>query len=278
MLGKLLKQEFRATGRIMLPMLGALIVLSLLACLSGIGLINDVTNVPVLRFLMVLIEIFFGIGIVAVTVVTVIIMISRFYRNLLQDEGYLMFTLPVSVHELIWSKLIVALVWFLVAGLVIFLVMGFLVMTLSNTNLQVIFSELPDWGEIRSALNEYGLRGPMQKVLLAGAACIMLSMIVSCLHFYAAMAMGHMFNEHKVLLSIVFFVAISIAFSIMSSAVNLAGFSAVENNAVFYAETGAAMLNAVSGVLWRLSLVQLIQGAVMYLATVLCLKRGLNLA
>ena len=106
----------------------------------------------------------------------------------------------------------------------------------------------------------------------------MLSMSVSCLHFYAAMAMGHMFNEHKVLLSIVFFVAISIAFSIMSSAVNLAGFSAVENNAVFYAKTGAAMLNAVSGVLWRLSLVQLIQGAVMYLATVLCLKRGLNLA
>ena len=83
MLRKLLKQEFRATARIMLPVLGALIVLSMLASLSGVGLINDVTDLPMLRFIMILMEVFFGIGVVAACVITVVIMVSRFYRNLL---------------------------------------------------------------------------------------------------------------------------------------------------------------------------------------------------
>ena len=34
------------------------------------------------------------------------------------DEGYVMFTLPVSTHTLVWSKLIVSAVWFLGAVVV----------------------------------------------------------------------------------------------------------------------------------------------------------------
>mgnify|MGYP006988889638 CR=1 FL=1 len=62
-------------------------------------------------------------AIVAAVVMTVVLMVSRFYRNLLRNEGYLMFTLPVSAHALVWSKLIVSLVWFLLTALLIFLVM-----------------------------------------------------------------------------------------------------------------------------------------------------------
>ena len=45
---------------------------------------------------------------VAVMIVTLIIIIQRFYKNLLCDEGYLMNTLPMSVWKNITSKLVVA--------------------------------------------------------------------------------------------------------------------------------------------------------------------------
>ena len=42
--------------------------------------------------------------IAAAFVITLILTIQRFYKNLLTDEGYLMFTLPVSTGRLIWSQ------------------------------------------------------------------------------------------------------------------------------------------------------------------------------
>jgi len=39
--------------------------------------------------------------VLAILVSTVLLMIIRFYKNLLSDEGYLMFTLPVNTHQLI---------------------------------------------------------------------------------------------------------------------------------------------------------------------------------
>ena len=108
MLGKLLKHEFRATGRLMLPALGAVLALAVLANFS-IRFIQ-VTDNTFLTILFGLVIAAFVIGMVAAAVMTLVLMILRFYRTLLRDEGYLMHTLPVNVHELVWSKLIVSLV------------------------------------------------------------------------------------------------------------------------------------------------------------------------
>ena len=70
MLGKLLKHEFRATGRIMLPMMGALLAMALLANLSIRGLAGGLSDIPALRILFILTLVFFGVGIVAVSVMT----------------------------------------------------------------------------------------------------------------------------------------------------------------------------------------------------------------
>ena len=150
MLGKLLKHEFRATGRIMLPLMGALLALALMANLSIRGMTSSLSDIPALRILFILILIFFGMGIVAVGVMALVVMVSRFYRNLLKSEGYLMFTLPVSVHELVWAKLIVSLVWFVATALLIFLVMSLTALNLMNTNLEMIIEGFPSWTEIRT--------------------------------------------------------------------------------------------------------------------------------
>ena len=276
MLGKLMKHEFRATARIMLPVMGAMAALALLANLSIRGLAGNLSDVPMLKILFTLIIIFFGAAVVATVVMSLVIMVSRFYRNLLKDEGYLMFTLPVSVHELIWSKLIVSLVWFLATGLLIFLVMALMALNLSHTNLQMILEQFPSWSEILRWLDEAGVRGQVITFLVQTVLGTLTGILAACLHFYAAMALGHMFSKDKVLLSIVFFVGISFAFNLMEMGYGIVGFglSDLENMDMSGAREG---LSFVSTVIWHGIALSAVQAAVMYLATFLGLKKGLNL-
>ena len=119
MLRKLLKHEFRATGRIMLPVIGILLATSVAANLSMRYLLDN--DAWFLSMLGILLLTAFGFAIGGVFIVSFILMIQRFYKNLLQDEGYVMLTLPVSIHQHIWSKLIVSSVWFIVTALAVIL-------------------------------------------------------------------------------------------------------------------------------------------------------------
>ena len=276
MLGKLLKHEFRATGRVMLPVMGAMLLLAGLANVSIRFMVRGVEGGTLLQILGGLLIGFFVLAVIATAVMAVILMVSRFYRNLLKDEGYLMLTLPVSVHGLVWSKLIVSLVWFIAAALLIWLVGLLTALNAVDTNLAVVFAEFPSWAEIRQAIAEFGIGGRLTVLAIQFVLAVVLGALVTCLHFYAAMALGHMFSKDKVLLSIVFFVALSFAFSVMGVSVGMV--SPMVGSGAFETMEGLPeALEFFSGILWRGLLTSGIQGAVLYLATVLPLKRGLNL-
>ena len=80
----------------------------------------DTSNV-VLNILAALVILAYVAAIIGVFIVAFILMLQRFYKNLLGDEGYIMFTLPASVHQHVWSKLIVSAVWFIATGVVVIL-------------------------------------------------------------------------------------------------------------------------------------------------------------
>ena len=105
MLGKLFKYEMKATSRIFLPVYIAVVLFAALGRLvTGIDLFSNELSW--------LSGIFMGtyvLVIVATAVLTYIVVIQRFYKNLLTDEGYLMFTLPVKPSRLILSKLFSAM-------------------------------------------------------------------------------------------------------------------------------------------------------------------------
>ena len=112
MLGKLIKHEFRATGRLMAPLFGALLLLAVFVRVSD--LILSAADAPVFfEALNALLLVVYVLAILGVTVFATILMIKRFHQNFLTDEGYLMFTLPTSVHSLLWSKLITAALFFI---------------------------------------------------------------------------------------------------------------------------------------------------------------------
>lgn len=274
MLGRLIKHEFRATARIMLPVMGALAALALLANLSMRGLADNITDVPILRVFLVLIVVFYGIAIVAAAVMAVVLMVTRFYRNLLKDEGYLMFTLPVSVHELIWAKLIVSLVWFTATGLLICLLITLTGLNLSASNLEMILRELPSRAEIRQMLDGLGIRGLLNTMILQGILGVLLGSVSTCLHFYAAMSLGHMFTKNKVLLSVVFYVLISFMFNFVNMGYGLVSFGPDTEIAINEVKEG---MQFASGLIRHGLLLSAVQSAVLYLVTVLGLRRGLNL-
>ena len=277
MLRKLLKHEFRATGRIMMPIYGAVLVLSVLASISSRLMDRNVGSF--LYVLFGLIVAAFVIGIIAAVIMTAVMMIRRFYSNLLRDEGYLMHTLPVSVHELVWSKMIVSLVWFAATFIVIGLVMLLLALIQSGTNLAAIFEKLPEgWAVLRQELVAHGIR--MGSLWLIAAEALLAASVGGlfvCLHFYAAMSLGHMFSRDKILLSIVFYVAISFVLSMATTGYGIGRMAVVEEMDISLRSVSQAIRFA-QAALGEMLLVETVQAALLYLATVLSLKKGLNLA
>lgn len=114
MLGKLLKHEFRATSRI-LPVLYGISALSVLLCFLfnrlHIDLLTGTTGVISV------------ISIIAVMILTIALIISRYYKSMYSNEGYLGGTLPVSSNLMIFSKALVAFVWVVLSVLICALLM-----------------------------------------------------------------------------------------------------------------------------------------------------------
>lgn len=208
MLGKLIKYEFKATGRTMLPLIAAVLVLAALSGMSVI-LLDRETSYGILQAIFVLILIAFFACIFALGVMALVMMIERFYKNLLGSEGYLMFTLPVSVDALVWSKLIVSFIWFLVTAAVSVLAV-LILMAISASHAFTIDEFSFIWQRICEIAGSIGA-GNITGFVVEVIAALFLYSVSTCLHFYFAMAIGQSFANHKVMWSIIFYFVISVA-------------------------------------------------------------------
>lgn len=283
MLGHLLKHEFRATGRRMLPTLGVLALLGLLANLS-IRVLESGMGGGLLRVVMSLFILAFFIGMTVAWIMTLVLMISRFYRNLLKDEGYLMFTLPTNSHALIWSKLIVSTVWFFATALVTGLLMVLTVLNLANLSGEDLSRLSAFLGDGLQYLHTLGVTNGSLILMLFEliVACVVTS-LTTCLHFYAAMGLGQMSDNHKGMWSVLAFIGISIVFQILGTTL----FSGLDNSGAVeivvrsldeLAQTAPGLVRAYNSGLGGALLLELLQGAVLYVVTALSLEKKLNLA
>lgn len=271
MLRKLLKHEFRATGRIMLPMYLVLLVTALGSNLATRGILE--TQYRVLDILGGLIIVAFACAICGVLLMSFVLMIQRFYKNLLQDEGYLMFTLPVSIHQHIWSKVIVSSVWFIAtvlaiiaAGLIVAFQGGFL-----RELLDVFrwFFEGLEKLKISEALN-----GTVY--LVEFAVLMFLSLVAFSLQFYAALAAGHSRANHKMFWSVVWFFGFQFALQFLGSLLFISldrlGIPSFLNLDWDVAPAVAIHM----GLLFIIGCV-VVYGAIFYAVTTFFLKKHLNL-
>ncbi|WP_346887514.1 ABC transporter permease [Clostridium sp. UBA1056] len=118
MLRKLMKYEFKATGRVMLPLYGALLGFAIINKIF-IGTNMNEINMDFLGGIPTIITMLgYFVTMVAVFVGTIFITVQRFYKNLFGDEGYLMNTIPVKSSQNIVNKLIVSIIWTIISSFI----------------------------------------------------------------------------------------------------------------------------------------------------------------
>ena len=265
MLSKLLKHEFRATGRILLP------VYLLLAASTGLFCLTMLLSerAPESLFLSIfrgLVIFVFVVTIIGASLITLALMVYRFYKNYMTDEGYLMFTLPATTDQLIWSKLLVALVWSVVTFLVIAAALALAVTVIPDLDLSGLREML------RALLSPLSTED-LVAYAAEGVVSALLNSLRTFLMFYAAIALGHSFANHKILLSVVFYIGFSIALQTVSSFGGVYGLIAASDSDLFSGdpEVWTHTLSAGSIV------ISLLLAVGFYLLTRFCLKKRLNL-
>lgn len=273
MLRKLLKHEFRATGRVMLPLFLIVLGTALGANLSVRSLM-DATN-RLLNVLGGLLVVAFVVAVFAVLIMSFVVMAQRFYKNLLQDEGYVMMTLPVSVHQHIWSKLIVSAVWF--ALTLVVLCVACLVMAAGvETILQIVKALGELFGDVVENLTAYyavnGTALAAEFLVLCFVGCCAM-----CLQFYASLAIGHSFSSHKMAWSVLWFFVTLFAMQFLSgSAIVLLDESWLHHLLLDWSRdlSGMAVMHCSMIVM---ILAEMLYGAIFYFLTTYFLKRRLDL-
>ena len=273
MLRKLMKHEFRATGRFMLPLFLILLVTAVGANFSVRGMLD--TDSRFLNVLGALLVMAFVIAIMGVCVMSMVVMVQRFYKNLLQDEGYVMMTLPVSVHQHIWSKLIVSAVWFALTLVVVCL--ACLIMAFDVELVQQIaagFREL--FQEIyRNLSTYYAINGTAivaEFLVLCFVGCCAM-----CLQFYAALAIGHSFPNHKMAWSVLWFFLIQFIMQFLGGmGIMLLDESWFHHLLLGWTDNISAMASVHLGMV-TVILGEVVYGAVFYILTTYFLKKRLNL-
>ena len=213
MLGKLLKYEVKATGRLFLPLYLAILLFAFVNRLInpfervGNSFTSTVEGFSFLNMIRMMGAFVYFALIVAVIAMTFIIMIQRFYKNLLGDEGYLMFTLPVKPWQHIISKLLVSLLW-IVLSFIIIVCSVFILINVDN-----LFGEL---GRIISSARTFF--GDTVLSLMPVSALILSSYTI--ITIYNALSIGHMFTKHKILASfgayVVIYITSQIVFTILA--------------------------------------------------------------
>ncbi len=269
MLGKLIKHEFRATARVFGILFLVVIAAAVLAGFSFILL--DSVDMTILNVLAGLIIAAFICSVFASIIGALVISVSRFHKNLLSDEGYLTLTLPVSLHQIIWSKLIVSTVWYLasyaVAALGMLIAFSSVMTAVDPESWRAFWSELFQVFPKLDAGMVANFLGYAFELLLI----LLLSCFASSLLFYAAMAVGYGFARHKAGMSVLFFFVFQFAVQLISSVLMLTSVSGMD----YFSEIpGAGQIHVILLVL--AGSVALYCGA-FYLITWLSLKNRLNL-
>lgn len=107
MLKKCLKHEWKACWKNMALLNGAAIFMG---ALGGSGfLFSQISELPDLLIVLYLFA--YVLIVIAASVMTQVLMIQRYYKNLFTDEGYLTNVLPVSATDHILSKMLVFGAW-----------------------------------------------------------------------------------------------------------------------------------------------------------------------
>ena len=209
MLGKLLKYELKATSRVFIPLYIAILVVSIV---NGLSLNLEILNIQGLATI-VLMCLF-----ISLFVITIVVTIQRFNKNLLKDEGYLMFNIPVSSKHIILSKYLTSLIWTFLSFVVAFL--SFTIIFMIPTYKYFDFSYfINEFNLLFSNMLNLNILGQFLKIILL----MIISYTIFIFNVYLALSVGQLpiFNRFRNVSSFIGFLVINLLISYAQNIVSL---------------------------------------------------------
>ncbi len=207
MTGKLIKYEFKSIARLM-----GILWIALPVCALLLGLTDNRTyNIDNAFFddILSLVTLILYVSVfVAMIAVTTVVIVMRFYKGLMRQEGYLMHTLPVKTWQLITAKGIVSTCVVLISGLI-----SILSILLLNS-LDGLRSLVDAIQSLFATFHEY----PDSILSFIELIFFMLTGIISGIyHIYVSLAIGHLAKKHRILFSLLSYIGISIVCSVINT-------------------------------------------------------------
>ena len=265
MLGKLMKYEFKATWKLIVPMEVFVIVMSLFAYATiHMAFFNSSNELVEMTGAFVLMT--YGLSMFVISVVTVIYLIYRFYISVYSDEGYLLHTLPVDKHHIIISKALVSAIWIISNIILIYLSVIFLL----SSNKEIIGAVREGFGYYFEIINRYKKINGFTVIMTFVASFI--AMFARILKVTACISLGQLSSNHKVLLSFGFYYAIYVVQRI---------FTMIYYTIITLVERKSGNLNYTSSMIgngWEFTLISsLIYCVIFYFLTWYVMDKKLNL-
>ncbi|MCR4614691.1 MAG: hypothetical protein K5756_00880 [Clostridiales bacterium] len=200
MLGKLIKNEFKSSSHFLSGIymaVGISVVFLVLAYMFKIKFLSFASTLTIILLA------------VGVVLVTLIFVVSEFYKTLYGNQGYLSFSLPVKSRDLIASKAIVSIVWVLlsyVIGIGLFIGMYIYLSSLVGEDTKMIVEDLLD------SLNMLPSRSMLIDliVIILIMLFIQIAALISEIYFAITLANTRKFQKHGIIFALLIFFAVYI--------------------------------------------------------------------
>lgn len=240
MLGKLIKHEWNATMKVLLPANAVLILITIIGrIMLGTKLFE--TDNEVIMVIGTLSLTLYILSLFTVSIACSIYLAVRFYKTVYSDESYLLHTLPVTTHEIICSKTLIGSIWIIITSIFVMGSAAILIFgSIDPADMQSLYREMAN------GIETYFAGSSFAAIVILMIFMFISSAVYSILWIFLSISLGQMMTKHKVLGSFIAYGALyflmqiittisMFAFGIWKKAMDLSSAEAVIDyfNAVF---------------------------------------------
>lgn len=264
MLTKLIKYDLKSLARILIPTNLFLLIYALgarLVITSGLSqeLPNFIIGLGIAIYIILL---------VLINYITLFAVLYRFYKNLFTDEGYLTLTLPVTPSQHLLAKTISGTFW---------VVLSYLVLT-SSILIVVLVPDVIKHSDMLMSEMSKAMEMPASLFLTSTFMVGLISCFSALPFYYVCIALGQLFNKHRLLAAVVLFFAISSVVGVLSLVVL---FVAGTSPLIFEPASELAEVGNVQNLLitsYTVScILVIVQAVISYIVTLYVMKKKINL-
>ena len=265
MLGKLIKYDLKNAARIFLLVHGIYLFICIILRLLVMNPLDFSAPSRLLITPLTLIVVLFIFLLTAMTLTTSLLIALRFYRNLFSKEGYLSWTLPAAPSTHLLAKFLSG---YLIAAADIIIIAAGILVLVTGSNVADAYRQIaPDMEKVLGiTLGSYALKLFLFTVIFT---------FTSIVQIYFCIALGQLFQEHRVLLAIAFYFLAGFGVQILTTSLLLiTGLIRPQ----MFADSYSFNIGRYTDILYLITgILSIILAVIEYMVTNYIMKRKINL-